>query len=84
MAANHKGDATHNVEGRQSPTPAAELGDGASTWMRNRDDFVPSGVITTQRITRAPLPLIAASTSLSVAIVVSPGVVMASAPWAAP
>jgi hypothetical protein len=36
------------------------------------------------RTTRAPPPLICFSTSLRVAIDVSPGVVDASAPWAAP
>jgi hypothetical protein len=36
------------------------------------------------RMTRAPLPFMAASTSLSEAMLVSPGVVMARAPWAAP
>ena len=34
--------------------------------------------------TRAPTPPIMASTSFLLAIVVSPGVVIASAPWAAP
>lgn len=37
-----------------------------------------------QRWTRAPLPATRASTSASVAIDVSPGVVIARAPWAAP
>ena len=38
----------------------------------------------TQRMTRAPLPFMTASTSLREAMLVSPGVVMASAPCAAP
>ena len=37
-----------------------------------------------QRRTRALPPFINASTSARVAMLVSPGVVMASAPWAAP
>ncbi len=37
-----------------------------------------------QRTTRAPPPAICFSTSLRVAIEVSPGVVEARAPWAAP
>jgi len=37
-----------------------------------------------QRTTRALPPAIIFSTSLTVAMEVSPGVVMASAPWAAP
>lgn len=37
-----------------------------------------------QRFTRAPLPAISASTSSTLAIDVSPGVVIASAPCAAP
>ena len=37
-----------------------------------------------QRSTRAPPPPASLSTSVLVAMVVSPGVVMASAPWAAP
>jgi len=37
-----------------------------------------------QRITRAPLPFMIASTSLTFTIEVSPGVVIANAPWAAP
>jgi hypothetical protein len=38
----------------------------------------------TQRLTRAPPPATSASTSASPAVDVSPGVVIASAPWAAP
>jgi hypothetical protein len=36
------------------------------------------------RVTRADVPATTASTSASVALDVSPGVVIASAPWAAP
>ena len=38
----------------------------------------------TYRSTRAPAPLTSASTSLSDAMLVSPGAVIASVPWAAP
>ena len=36
------------------------------------------------RLTRAPAPPMMASTSFTLAMLVSPGVVIASAPWAAP
>ncbi len=49
-----------------------------------RESRHPGGRPCGQRMTRAPLPCIAASTSATRTIEVSPGVVIASAPWAAP
>ena len=46
--------------------------------------LVPWGLAENYLCTLAPAPPMMASTSLREAMVVSPGVVMASAPWAAP
>ena len=47
-------------------------------------DFLPEGASSPYLLTLAPAPPMMASTSLRDAMEVSPGVVMASAPWAAP
>ncbi len=47
-------------------------------------DVRPAAGSRVQRTTRAPPRFMTASTSASVAVDVSPGVVIASAPWAAP
>ena len=63
---------------------------GRSSYARKRPDrgnpalIVGSGTRKYYRTTRAPPPAITFSTSLRVAIEVSPGVVDARAPWAAP
>ena len=59
---------------RNGSVPAAQA---LSTSERRRTEAV-------QRTTRALPPPMVFSTSLTVAMEVSPGVVMASAPWAAP
>ena len=61
--------------GRTTILPSTGAGNGPESGTGNRRD---------QRTTRAPPPPTTFSTSASEAMVVSPGVVMARAPWAAP
>ncbi len=69
----------NGLRGRWIPFPSALLRPGmtAECVSIGRDNR-------SQRMTRAPLPFMIASTSLTLTIEVSPGVVMARAPWAAP
>ncbi len=69
---------THSICGLESTaTVMAPLRDDTVIVLTNQR-------LKVQRCTRALPPCMSFSTSISVAIEVSPGVVMASAPWAAP
>lgn len=66
----------------KSPTPSGRKKAGGAL-RRDRLEWRRSGN-SAQRTTRAPPPFMSFSTSFCVAMEVSPGVVLANAPWAAP
>ena len=73
------------LSGRQSfRHGAAQLASDADDDSRAADQADQFGRHRAHRTTRAPPPFMSFSTSLRVAIEVSPGVVEAKAPWAAP